>query len=72
MQNVKLWMEFYVLRLERCEILRKIRCNKPLVGAVVGCQDIHKTAETPDTAGPHLRLHSQHKETPHLPGLKAP
>ena len=71
-QNGKLWMEFHNIGLERCGFARRIRCRKPLVRAVAGCRDIHKTVETPDTAGPHLELHSQHKETPHLPGLKAP
>ena len=72
MQNGELWMEFHDLGLERCGFASRIRCRKPLVRAVAGCRDIHKTAETPDTAGPHLGLHSHHKETPHLPGLKAP
>ena len=65
-------MEFHDLGLERCGFASRIRCRKPLVRAMAGCRDIHKTAETPDTAGPHLGLHSHHKETPHLPGLKAP
>ena len=71
-QNRQLWMEFHNLGLERCGFARRIRRRKPLVRAVAGCRDIHKMAETPDTAGPHLGLHSHHKETPHLPGLKAP
>ena len=71
-QNGNLWMEFHDLGLERCGFASIIRCRKPLVRAVAGCRDIHKTAETPDTAGPHLGLHSHHKETYQLVALKAP
>ena len=72
MQNEKLWMEFHVLGLERCGSSRRIRCHKLLVPAVAGCRDIQKTAETSDTVGPHLGLHSHHKETYQLIALEAP